>query len=91
MAEGTAGLRCETCFAAEEAAIAARRGWTRIGPDPERNPNYHLYRHACGAERRIARANLFWGRSTARAAARAGARGRAASTCWTCAMGIGTS
>ncbi|WP_176695196.1 hypothetical protein [Paracoccus haeundaensis] len=61
MAEGTAGLRCEACFAAEEAAIATRRGWTRIGPDPERNPNYHLYRHACGTERRIARANLFWG------------------------------
>lgn len=61
VAEGRTGLRCETCFAAREAAIAAGRGWTRIGPDPEGNPNYHLYRHACGTERRLARANLFWG------------------------------
>lgn len=41
--------------------MAARRGWTRIGPDPEGNPNYHLYRHACGTERRLARANRSWG------------------------------
>jgi hypothetical protein len=61
VAEGRTGLRCETCFAAREEAIAARRGWTRIGPDPEGNPNYHLYRHACGTERRLARANLSWG------------------------------
>lgn len=61
MAEGLTGLRCKTCFATREAAIAARHGWTRIGPDPEGNPNYHLYRHACGTERRLARANLSWG------------------------------
>ncbi|WCR01066.1 hypothetical protein [Paracoccus aestuarii] len=61
VAEGLTGLRCETCFAAREAAIAAKHGWTRIGPDPEGNPNYHLYRHVCGTERRLARANLSWG------------------------------
>ena len=61
MAAGTAGLRCEICFAAHEARIAGRHGWTRIGPDPHGNPNYHFYRHGCGTERRIARANLGWG------------------------------
>lgn len=61
MAAGTAGLRCENCFAAQEAAIAARRGWRRIGSDPQGNPNYHVYGHQCGHRQRIARANLAWG------------------------------
>ena len=61
VARGQTGLRCETCFAERERQIAARQGWTRIGPDPRGNPNYHHYRHnACGHEQRIARANLQW-------------------------------
>lgn len=61
VADGKTGLRCETCFARKEQQIAARHGWTRIGPDPRGNSNYHLYRHSCGHEQRIARANLGWG------------------------------
>lgn len=61
MAEGTAGIRCEICFAAREARIAARHGWTRVGTDPKGNPNYHLYDHTCGQRQRIARANMGWG------------------------------
>ncbi|WEF24676.1 hypothetical protein [Paracoccus sp. S3-43] len=62
VARGETGLRCETCFAKRERQIAARHGWTRIGPDPRGNPNYHLYHHnACGHTQRIARANLRWG------------------------------
>ena len=61
MAEGMVGLRCETCFAADEARIAARLDWTRVAPDPRSNPNYHLYDHECGHRQRIARANLRWG------------------------------
>lgn len=62
VADGQIGLRCERCFAQKEQQIAARHGWTRIGPDPRGNPNYHLYRHnACGHDQRIARANLQWG------------------------------
>lgn len=62
VADGQTGLRCELCFVRKEQQIAARHGWTRIGPDPRGHPNYHLYRHnACGHDQRIARANLQWG------------------------------
>ncbi|MGN7871333.1 hypothetical protein [Paracoccus sp. 22332] len=62
VARGETGLRCQTCFAEQERQIAARHGWTRIGPDPHGNANYHLYIHdACGHPQRIARANLAWG------------------------------
>lgn len=63
-ARGETGIRCKTCHSAREAAEARERGWELIGPDPEGNPNYRLYRHAegCGATRRIARRNMQTGR-----------------------------
>lgn len=56
---GATSVRCETCHAAAEAAEAASLGWNLLGPDPDGNANYRLYRHTdCGHEQRIARANL---------------------------------
>lgn len=60
---GLTGSWYETCHASTEAAEAEARGWILIGPDPEGNPNYRLYRHDdCGHEQRIARANMQSGR-----------------------------
>lgn len=61
MAQGEAALRCESCLVIREEAEATRFGWSRLGRDPHNNANYRLYRHACGHEQRIARANLAWG------------------------------
>jgi len=62
IAEGHCKLRCETCHSAKERAEAASRGWTLLGADPQGNQNYRLYRHTCGTEQRIARANMQSGR-----------------------------
>jgi hypothetical protein len=61
-AAGACGLRCETCHAAREAEEAEAQGWTLIGPDPSGDRNYRIYRHGCGQEQRIARANMQTGR-----------------------------
>lgn len=61
VAAGTVSVRCETCLIHREEAEAIRFGWTRLGRDPQGNPNYRLYRHGCGHAQRIARANLQWG------------------------------
>lgn len=61
MARGEVAARCETCLVAREEAEAIRFGWRRLGRDQKGNANYRLYRHACGHEQRIARANLQWG------------------------------
>lgn len=61
IAQGAAALRCKSCLVIREEAEAKRFGWTRLGRDPQNNANYRLYRHACGHEQRIARANLQWG------------------------------
>ncbi|WP_017998887.1 hypothetical protein [Paracoccus sp. N5] len=61
VASGEVAARCETCLIHREAAEATRFGWTRLGRDPQGNPNYRLYRHHCGHAQRIARANLQWG------------------------------
>ncbi|WP_028095528.1 hypothetical protein [Pseudodonghicola xiamenensis] len=60
--EGRCRLRCETCHSAKEQEEATVRGWKLLGADPQGNQNYRLYRHACGAEQRIARANMQSGR-----------------------------
>ncbi|MBY6201054.1 hypothetical protein KUV65_06755 [Maritalea mobilis] len=60
-AAGKTGIRCGTCLAALEDEEACRQGWERVGPDPEGDPNYRLYRHGCGHEQRIARTNMHWG------------------------------
>lgn len=62
MAAGATGFRCATCHMAAEHAEARRRGWFRLGPDPEGDPNYRLYHHGCGHMQRIARANIQSGR-----------------------------
>ena len=61
-AEGLSGFRCPTCHAQQLAAMAKERGWALIGPDPEGNSNYRLYRHGCGNLQRIAIANMMTGR-----------------------------
>ncbi|KGJ02312.1 hypothetical protein EQ718_06040 [Paracoccus versutus] len=61
VASGEVAARCETCLVHREEAEALRFGWTRLGRDPQGNPSYRLYRHNCGHEQRIARANLQWG------------------------------
>lgn len=55
---GETGIRCGACLVAREEAEARGNGWQRIGTDPQGNPNYRLYRHACGHEQRIARINM---------------------------------
>lgn len=63
VAAGKTDLRCDVCQKNSEMREAAKRGWELLGPDPECNPNYRLYRHwDCGHEQRIARANLQTGR-----------------------------
>lgn len=61
VASGAVAARCETCLVHREEEEALRFGWVRLGCDPQGNPNYRLYRHSCGHEQRIARANLQWG------------------------------
>ncbi len=59
IAAGLTGFRCETCHAVTEASEAEARDWTLIGPDPEGDPNYRIYRHDdCGHVQRISRRNL---------------------------------
>ncbi|WP_145111518.1 GIY-YIG nuclease family protein [Cereibacter sediminicola] len=62
MAQGGTGVRCGICQAETEAAEAGRRCWQLVGPDPEDDPNYRLYRHSCGHEQRVARVNMQTGR-----------------------------
>lgn len=63
VAAGKTGIRCDICHAEIEAAEARARGWALIGPDPDGDPNYRLYRHDdCQHEQRIARANMQTGR-----------------------------
>ena len=61
---GRPGSRCPECHTAKIAGLAAKRGWTLVGPDPEGNANYRVFRHqeGCGHEQRIAVANLQSGR-----------------------------
>ncbi len=54
-------VRCEKCLLNRERDEATRRGWERLGRDPQGNANYRLYRHSCGNVQRIARVNLSWG------------------------------
>ncbi|MFN4129356.1 MAG: GIY-YIG nuclease family protein [Paracoccaceae bacterium] len=62
IAAGDVSCRCEICHTATEAAESEARGWMLTGADPEGNPNYRHYRHTCGHEQRIARANMQSGR-----------------------------
>lgn len=62
VAGGACGHRCEQCHAAREDAEAQARGWQLLGPDPEGRINYRHYRHSCGHEQTIARANMQSGR-----------------------------
>lgn len=56
-------LRCEACHSRKEQTEAEAQGWTLIGPDPEGDPNYRLYRHhKCGHTQRVARVNMQTGR-----------------------------
>ncbi|KEP67952.1 hypothetical protein DL1_16935 [Thioclava dalianensis] len=66
MAQGETAVRCEICHHAREQEEAALEGWELLGADPQGSRNYRLYRHAegCGAEARIARANMQTGRFT---------------------------
>lgn len=61
VAGGRTAIRCDRCLRHREAEVATKQGWTRLRRDPEGNPNYRLYRHACGHEQRIAVANMQWG------------------------------
>ncbi|MFA8384189.1 MAG: GIY-YIG nuclease family protein [Pelagibaca sp.] len=62
-ATGETGVRCEICQANTETEEAQRRGWEKLGSDPDGNPNYRSYRHtACGHEQRVARVNMQSGR-----------------------------
>jgi len=61
VARGLVAARCETCLIAREAAEARRFNWTRLGPDPDGNPNYRHYQHSCGHQQRIAVTNMRWG------------------------------
>lgn len=64
IASGAVSLRCETCHDQRERQEARNCGWRLVGPDPQGDPNYRVYRHAdgCGAQQRIARANMQTGR-----------------------------
>lgn len=58
IAAGACALRCETCQRAKEEAEATAAGWTLLGPAHEHGVNYRRYRHDCGHEQEIARANM---------------------------------
>lgn len=64
VARGEAAFRCDTCHAAREKREASARDWRLIGPDPQGDPNYRLYAHACGHQQRVARVNMQTGRFT---------------------------
>lgn len=59
--DGKTGIRCATCLVARERDEARTHGWERVGPDPDGNQNYRLYRHPCGHAQRIARINMRYG------------------------------
>ena len=62
-ADGICDIRCELCQQQKEQEEASSQGWALIGPDPDGDPNYRLYRHAsCGHVQRIARVNMQTGR-----------------------------
>ena len=61
-ADGGHALGCDACRAAREEAEAQARGWQSLGPDPAGRINYRLYRHSCGHEQAIGRANMQSGR-----------------------------
>ncbi|MBY6057099.1 GIY-YIG nuclease family protein [Leisingera daeponensis] len=62
-AAGICDVRCELCQQQKEQEEASAQGWELIGPDPDGNQNYRLYRHmSCGHVQRIARANMQTGR-----------------------------
>lgn len=57
------GVRCEVCLIDTMKAEARIQGWELIGPDPDGDANYRLYRHSsCGHEQRVARVNMCSGR-----------------------------
>ncbi|WP_238394020.1 GIY-YIG nuclease family protein [Rhodovulum sulfidophilum] len=62
IAAGECAHRCERCQHEKEEAEARARGWSLIGPAPTKGPGYRRYRHACGHEQTIARANMQSGR-----------------------------
>lgn len=62
IAAGTRAHRCERCQNEKEEAEAKARGWSLIGPAPAKGPGYRRYRHDCGHEQTIARANMQSGR-----------------------------
>ena len=55
-------VRCDECQRDIEEAEALTQGWTRIGPAPDRGPDYRVYRHSCGHKQSIARINMQSGR-----------------------------
>lgn len=55
---GTTKLRCEACLKQREQTEAKSRGWTLVGPDPQGNKDYRMYRHSCQQRQRIARVNM---------------------------------
>ncbi|PYE82204.1 GIY-YIG nuclease family protein [Pseudoroseicyclus aestuarii] len=64
MARSETDALCRICMEARDAAEAEQRGWRLLGPDPRGTSHYRLYAHedGCGAEQRIARANMQTGR-----------------------------
>ena len=60
MARGETNVRCGICLHAREQAEAALAGWELIGPDPNGNDDYRLYRHAegCGESCRVSTGNM---------------------------------
>lgn len=58
IAAGVCALRCETCQRHKEEAEAHIAGWELVGPSQDRGSSYRRYRHACGHEQEIARANM---------------------------------
>ncbi|SDL75899.1 GIY-YIG nuclease family protein [Paracoccus chinensis] len=60
--QGKTAIRCETCHAERLAAEARARGWELIGPDPQGDQSYRLYRHGCGHVQRVAVGNMMTGR-----------------------------
>lgn len=58
---GKTDVHCDTCMIEREQQEAARQGWRWLDRDPQRNPDYRLYRHHCGHRQRIARVNMAWG------------------------------
>lgn len=55
---GNCALRCETCQRLTEEAEARTAGWELVGPSPDRGSSYRRYRHRCGHQQDVARANM---------------------------------